>query len=267
MNNNLPSITPENEELTKELAHLHTEFLDLFTRHKDMVENESIILTSLYLEKLGHLQLELLKKQTEASRLKMKMNLIQAAFNRNEQPDLEAIDILIEKRLKDYYARIVAQSGALDEARNILSHLLSEEETRKLKETFRVLCKRLHPDLNPHQTEAEKDLFIEVKAAYDLQQISELQKILLFLDESVNENILLLSGNEKKDRIAHLRENIEVLKDKIALLNLSFPFNMAELIYNEEELSLRQEELRNQIRASEVEIEKYSNIINLMTDE
>jgi hypothetical protein len=57
MNNSTPAVTWENEELTRELERLHLEFLDLFTHHKDMVENESVILTSLYLEKLGHLQL------------------------------------------------------------------------------------------------------------------------------------------------------------------------------------------------------------------
>jgi hypothetical protein len=67
MNNNLPSLTQDNEALTAKLEQLHLEFIDLFTRHKDMIENESVILTSLYLEKLGHLQLELLQKQTEAA--------------------------------------------------------------------------------------------------------------------------------------------------------------------------------------------------------
>ncbi len=267
MHNNLPAITPENEQLSSELEQLRLEFLDLFTRHKDMVENESLILTSLYLEKLGHLQLELLQKQTEASRLKMKMKLIQAAFNRNEQPDLEAIDLIIAKRLNAYYASIEAQSIALDDAMKVLSHLLSEEDTRKLKETFRVLCKRLHPDLNPNQTEAEKDLFIKVKAAYDLQQISELQKILLFLDESVNENIQHLPGNEKKDRIAHLRKNIEALNDKIERLKQSFPFTVEALINDQEVIARMQDKLREQIRIAEEEINKYSNIINLMTDE
>ena len=174
------AITEANEKLTNELTRLHLEFLELFTRHKEMVENEAVVLTSLYLRKLGHLQLELLEKQTEASRLKMKMNLIQAAINRNEQPDLNAIEQLLNKRLQKYYSQIEAQSAELDQARNVLSHLIPPEEVVKLRETFRVLCKRLHPDLNPNQTEAEKDLFIKVKAAYDLQRLSDLQQICSF---------------------------------------------------------------------------------------
>ncbi len=74
MIDNFLVITPENAALTHELEQLHLQFLDLFTKHKEMVESESVLLTSIYFEKLGHFQLEQLQKQTEASRLKMKMN-------------------------------------------------------------------------------------------------------------------------------------------------------------------------------------------------
>ena len=261
------AITEANEKLTNELTRLHLEFLELFTRHKEMVENEAVVLTSLYLRKLGHLQLELLEKQTEASRLKMKMNLIQAAINRNEQPDLNAIEQLLNKRLQKYYSQIEAQSAELDQARNVLSHLIPPEEVVKLRETFRVLCKRLHPDLNPNQTEAEKDLFIKVKAAYDLQRLSDLQQILLYLDDSTIEKLELVSGNEKMERIENLKATMLALKDKIELLKSCFPFNVAELVYDEVQISLQQEELRNQIKIVEEECAKYTNILTLMTDE
>jgi len=267
MSNSLPTFTSENEEQTRKLEFLHLEFLDLFTRHKDMVENESVILTSLYLEKLGRLQLELLEKQTESSRLKLKMNLIQAAINRNEQPDLRSIELEIQARLQNYYAQIEAQSIALDEAKQVLSHLISEEETQKLKEIFRVLCKRLHPDLNPNQTEEEKDLFINVKAAYDLQRLSDLQNILLYLNEPSKEKLILISSDEKIERIKHLENQVINLKFKIEQLKLNFPFSIEKLILNEDYIVRKQNELRIQIKTSEEEIIKYSNIINIMADE
>ena len=267
MSNSLPTFTSENEEQTRKLEFLHLEFLDLFTRHKDMVENESVVLTSLYLEKLGRIQLELLEKQTEASRLKMRMKMIQAAINRDEKPDLKAIELEIQARLQNYYVQIQAQSAAIDEARKVLSHLISEEETQELKEIFRVLCKRLHPDLNPNQTEDEKDLFIKVKAAYDLQRLSDLQDILLYLDDSDKEKLVLISGDEKVVRIKHLENQVSSLKLKIDQLKQSFPFSIEELIYNEDYIVRKQEELRSQIKTSEEEIIKYSNIINIMADE
>lgn len=267
MNNTKPALTPKNEEQTKQLASLQLEFLDLFTRHKVMVEDESVILTSIYLEKLGHLQLELLEKQTEASRLKMKINLIQAAINRDEKPDLNAIELELNARLQSYYAQIQTQSAALNEAKMVLSHLISEEETQKLKEVFRVLCKRLHPDLNPNQTEEEKDLFIKVKTAYDLQQISELQNILLYLDDSTKEKLDLISSDEKIERIKQLENQVISLKLKINQLKQSFPFHLEELIRDENYIVAKQEELQIQIKTIEEEVVRCLNIINIIADE
>lgn len=267
MSNNVPTLSAENKKLTEQLALLHLEFLDLFTLHKNMVENESGILTSLYLEKLGKLQLEFLEKQTEASRLKMKKKLIQAAINRDEKPNFKAIELEVFTRLEKYYAQIQEQAAALDDANMVLSNLISEEESQKLKELFRVLCKRLHPDLNPKQTEEEKDLFIKVKAAYELQRIGELQNILLYLDDTTKEKPLLVSREEKVDRIQHLENQIATLKEKIELLKQSFPFNMEDKILDEEYILLKQEELRSQIKTAEGEITKTLNILNILVDE
>ncbi|HAG16164.1 MAG TPA: hypothetical protein DCG69_06515 [Bacteroidales bacterium] len=267
MKSNLPAFTKENEEMTKKLEILRLEFVDLFTQHKDMLENESVILSALYLERLGYLQLELLEKSTETARQKMKMKLIQAAINRDETPNLQAIELELNKRLQGYYAQIQAQSAALDEARSVLSHLMTEEETAKLKEIFRLLCKRLHPDLNPNQSEEQKDLFVKVKAAYELKRLEELQYILLYLDDSNIEKLIFIHSNEKLERIRQLENNITVLNEKIVQLEKSFPFNIKAFLFDEAKIQEKQTEIKTQISHFEAEIAKYVNIINIMTDE
>lgn len=267
MNYNLPSLSGSNEELTAKLEQLHIEFLDLYTRHKDMIENESDILSSVYLEKLGHLQLECLKKQAQAASLKMKMNFIQAAINRDEKPDLIQIENLISERLRDYYDQIKAQSAALEDARKVLSNLIPEDEAQKLKEIFRVLCKRLHPDLNPNQSEEEKDLFVKVKTAYELGLLFDLQNILIYLDEYKNESLLKLTPDNKQARIIHLQKNIDLLKEKINQLNQTFPFNIKDLIFDDQYIVNKQQEVISKIESLEEEISRYINIINIMIDE
>jgi len=261
------ALNAEDEQLTTELKQLNAEFLDLFILHKGMVENESVILTSLYLEKLGHLQLELLHKRTRVAHLKMKMQMIQAAINRNETPDLAAIEKEISKSLENYYAEIEAQAANLERARKVLDSLLSEEETQKLKEIFRLLCKKLHPDLNPGQSEEEKDLFIEVKAAFDLQKINELQKILLYVEGFGNKKPQAATVGDKKERIERLKKNIALLREKIQQLEENFPFSMKDLIFDERFVAKSRENLQNQIRECENEIKKYQNYISIMINE
>jgi len=149
----------------------------------------------------------------------------------------------------------------------MLSNWISPDSIFEKSRISLMICKRLHPDLNPNQTEDEKDLFIKVKASKDLQKLSELKKILLILDELCTENLTLTSGDEKLKRVKHLERNISDLKEKIAQLKQSFPFSIEELIFNEEAVRQKQEEIQNQIKNIEKEIDKYSNIISIMIDE
>ncbi|MFM7725459.1 MAG: hypothetical protein ACKO7B_02060 [Flavobacteriales bacterium] len=261
------TITPENAALNERLQELHIAFTKAYVEHKHMVEDEAPILTSWYLDKLGGLQLRLLENQTELSRIKMKISLIQAAINRNEKPDWNAINREIETRLEKYYKQIEEQSRAVDSAQKVLSSLLSEEDAKKLKEVFYVLCRRLHPDVNPGQTEEEKDLFVKVKAAYDLQNLQELQRILLLLEEGGNADIATHSSDEKRRRIEQLEKNIAELKGKMMQLEQSFPFNMRALLSDEEQLAGRQDEIQEEIDRVAEEIAKQQAILDLLEDE
>ena len=73
------------------------------------------------------------------------MKLIQAAINRNEQPDLQAIEKSIDKKFRDYYAEIEAQAAALDQAKEVLSHLVSEEDTLKPKRVVSGTLQKTSP--------------------------------------------------------------------------------------------------------------------------
>lgn len=256
------SQTPENKALSDEIVKLNAGFLELFTQHKEMVDEEPVIY-SMYLNRLGYLVFELFGKKTEYSRLKMKMELIQSAINRNEKPDLPNIELKLNDQLSDYYKQIEVNAEMLQEAQEVLKNLLPPEFTAELKEVFRVLCKKLHPDLNPDQPESDKELFLRVKAAYDLNDLLELKKILLYLDSYSDAPPTLLTSDDKKQRIEFLKNNIESLKEKIKSLTESFPYNMKQLISDDEKIAVEQEAMKNQISFYEKEIINYEAFIEL----
>lgn len=249
------------------LTELRKRFLDLYTKHKFMIENDMLVLNSIYLEKIGHLQLKLLQKQAESARYKMKMMLLQAAVNRNEKPNLEEIEQQVEAKMQSHYARINEQAMAIEAAKHVLSNMMSEEDSRKLKELFRLLCKRLHPDLNPGLTREEIDLFVKVKAAYELQDTAELQGILLYLDGAGSDNPLDLTPEERMARIQRLEKSINELDIKINELRMSFPFNIEEQIMDNNYIAGRQEEINAQCYAVDNDIAQYKEIISLILDE
>jgi hypothetical protein len=193
--------------------------------------------------------------------------MIQAAINRNEKPDLDSINREVTAKLEQYYRQIAEQSAALDAAKSVLSGLLSTDETKKLKEVFYVLCKRLHPDLNPGQSADDCDLFIKVKAAYDLQNLAELQRILLFLEDGKSHDLLTHSADEKRSRIDQLEKNISALRDKMDQLRLEFPFTMKELLYDAERLESEKDAIDKQVALLNEEIAKQESILDLLSDE
>ena len=263
----MADLIPTNDPSVKILVELRKEFLDLYTKHKYMVENDLLILNSIYLEKIGHLQLKLLNKQAEAARCKFKMMLLQAAVNRSERPDIDQIEQQVEAKMQNHYARINEQAMAMEAAKHVLSNLMSEEDSGKLKELFRLLCKRLHPDLNPDLTEEEQDLFVKVKAAYELKDITELQGILLYLDGTGGDNPLNLTPQERAERIKNLEKSINGLNVKIEELRMSFPFNIEKQIMDDNYIAGRQEEINAQCFAADNDIAQYKEIISLILDE
>ena len=100
-----------------------------------------------------------------------------------------------------------------------------------------------------------------------MQRLSDLQNILLYLDDSNKEKLILISSDEKVERIKHLENQLISLKEKIDQLKQSFPFNIEDLIQDEDYIVQKQEELRIQIKMAEEEIVKASKIINIMADE
>jgi hypothetical protein len=144
---------------------------------------------------------------------------------------------------------------------------MSEEDSGKLKELFRLLCKRLHPDLNPDLTEEEQDLFVKVKAAYELKDITELQGILLYLDGTGGDNPLNLTPQERAERIKNLEKSINGLIVKIEELRMSFPFNIEKQIMDDNYIAGRQEEINAQCFAADNDIAQYKEIISLILDE
>ena len=77
-------------------------------------------------------------------------------------------------------------------------------------------------------------MWVKVKAAYDLQRLSDLQNILLYLDDSNKEKLILISGDEKVERIKHLENQVINLKFKIDQLKRSFPFSIEESILDDD---------------------------------
>jgi hypothetical protein len=106
-----------------------------------------------------------------------------------------------------------------------------------------------------------------VKAAYDLQQLDELQRILLYLDMRESSDFTSQVTDEKQQRIEHLEKSIAGLKEKMAQVEGAFPFTMRELLGDEAALAEKKAEIQSFIQSQEEEIVKQLTILDIIVHE
>ena len=85
-------ISPERRKLQQQYNGLKKLFSELTEKRDAMDQYEGPKLCSVYLELIGQLEYERLALQVEVKTLQMRRDLLQAFINRDEKPDLNAIE-------------------------------------------------------------------------------------------------------------------------------------------------------------------------------
>lgn len=258
-------ITPENKELRARYEMLKREFSELFSLKNEMISHDLPYLTSLYLELIGRKLYEVYCLSLELSILKQRMTLLQAYVNRNEVPDVKAVDKIINVQFAEYQNRIEEEAKKLAAARDYLlkGSLLSEEETKELRTIYFMIVKRLHPDVNPNLNEKDNELFIKAQAAYEMLDLDSLRLILISLDL---DNPPPVEAYKLEEMVEKLTENVRELQSQIDKLNLEFPFILKEKLINEEWVKSELESAQKEIEAYKIEIEKYKKYVILLEE-
>lgn len=258
-------LTIENKMLQMRYDILKKEFPELFARKNEMLGQEEQILTALYLAVLGQKQHQKFCLTVDIKMIMQRISLFQAYFNRNELPDVADIDQKMEKQFAEYHQKIDAEAKRIALAKAFLKEgFLSEGEVKKLREVYRLIVKKLHPDINPWVTEHEKDLFVKAQAAYDLNDLTTLNAILLTIEMSASSTAV--EPIDLKAQVAILEAHVDKLKDLIAELEKQFPFTFREKLADEAWIAAEKQQLETEIVALTKEKKKYSEYILLLEE-
>lgn len=203
---------------------------DLYKRYvRLLLEKEKIVKTNFqvqqrFIELFGDLRLEMLKVEIEIAKIKKEMEYLVRKKNRNESYDLEEMDDFVNQALEGMRAQYERMKEEQTQLKN--KKILSQEEVKEVKRLYRRLVKLVHPDLNPHQTKEQKELWHQLQEAYrnnDLVWLRELNVLIVFKTK----------GHEEVE-IEDLEDKIEVMREEIALLKEEDLYQMRELVFDEE---------------------------------
>ncbi len=259
------TLSPERAILYEQLITLRKEYAAVYTQHDSMISQERDTIYIVYLNTIGKDLYENYCLSVEIGSLKLMVEAAQAALNRNEVPNMIEIELIVKQQMDKYYKQMQQQADELEQAQK--ATFVDEDKTKELKDTYRLLVKRLHPDLHPNQPDYLNDLFLQIQTAYHTQNLEVLQSVLLRLNmEQMDKGDELFTTDTITTHIESLKSQIEKLKKKIIDLEKSFPFCYRNLLTDEEWVKMELNRLKEERIHLEKEKHIYTERLNLLKE-
>lgn len=206
-----------------------------------------------YVLEFGTYEYSLYKVELEIDKLKRKLKLIQTEINHENEIDMDKIEEKVSKEFEEHEKQLQDQIEEIRLLEETKVEKLSESNSKKLKQIYRMLVKRLHPDLNPNPSFLEISLFIRATNAFKKGNLEELESIVAILpNESTDEN----------PEIDNLRDLVKSYEDKIVKLKKDYPYNKKELLENRKSGNEYKKMLIELIDDRKKDLNKLKNKIN-----
>ncbi len=239
---------PEFVTLKAEVEKLRTEISMLLLERDELRLVVCKNIETAYMLSLGSIEYKAYELHCELLRLKRKIDLVQAKKNRQEKVVLSAIEEQLDEEFTEYQRQLDEQINKMNKA---LDHskgrVLTDEETKEIKKTYRNIVKALHPDLHPDITPAQIQLFQNAVQAYENGDLNSLRIISEMVAEPVipeqSENGLTILTKEKE----RLTRTLELIREQISEIKATYPYTMKDLVEDPEKIAEKKKELEDTI--------------------
>ena len=267
-------ISPLKKQLKEEYERLQLEYSALVTKREDMNSFEGPRLEALYMDTIGMLQYDVLKLQYDIAVLKTERDMLQSYENRGEEPDTITIKLKVQLVMDSFDEQLKREEEKIKEAKEFIKQHMEEEDKQKeadkieIKQIFKRLVHRLHPDLHPEQTEWERELFLRVQKAYGDEDLETLRKLESELDAGMPFTAVENGTVEQwQERVQKLKDQIADIRTEIEDMQRKFPFNYRDKLYDQEWVAGRKEELSVMKEQLTAEKERLKKIVAILKGE
>lgn len=199
-------------ELLQQLRQTRRELADLLFQQQQLLWVVGPNLEAQFANSIGRYDQELQQLQLQIRRTRRHLEIRRAAWQKSQTLEAEQVERQLDEEFLDWRRRLLEEEERQEAQQQRLRRLRSPETSSILRSLYRQLVKRLHPDLHPHQDEAQKRLWFEVQQAYQWADWKRLETLLACCDEDFEESpeeLLRL-----KERLARLSEELQALRQQ-----------------------------------------------------
>lgn len=236
-------------KLREECETLRSGLVSLLVERDHLLTVTKPYLEALYLAKLGDLKLALLELQVENRRSRRRLEMMRAAVNCGQTPDMAAIEDQLDRELAEWHARLECERARVVAATRRIANLMSSEEAAELRRLFKSLARRLHPDVCADKAPEAVALWVAIQAAYSDGDLAGLRALALVADglgpaPEVAGNVDALRS--RRDELA--RQVVEVAA-QLATIKATWPFTLMESLDDSGWVEAQRKEFRQMIEA------------------
>jgi len=257
-------LTPETLKLQEEVTALEKQLGELILERDELLNAVKPNLEAKYQKKIGYRELERFGMELEARKMKRKIELVQKAINRQEAIITEKIEDQLDKEFKEWYKKIDERYQKLQDAENQLSGLMTKRESEEFKKLYHELVFKLHPDLNPDQTENEKILWNKVQQAYvngDLEEVRLLRILIDTYEGTIEQSSSIEILEKRKTKLA---EQIHKITGQLNKMKTQFPFNLIDKLNDTDWVQLKLKDLSKKIDYWEDKLIKFTELFEIL---
>lgn len=198
---------------------------------RDRCRKEAKLAETRYIHTFGDLITAVFKQKIECISLKKMLSYCLSYVNRNENIDLNNVLIKIKVEMTQYHTQLKEMIAENEMCKKL--EKISESDALRVKQIYRRIAKKLHPDLNPQTEQHEEllELWQRNVIAYRCNNLEELEAV-----EVLTEQALANLGQEKTlVDIPDIDEKIEEIRKEIKKIKSTDPY-LYRIILNDNEL-------------------------------
>lgn len=248
--NSDPYVHPDFDSLYEENTAMRG---DLAALYEDLEYINRVTIPSTqtsYLIKVGALRVEALQTQIEVMRTRRRIALLRSYLERGERVHLAALNHRVDREFGEWDERLRREVNQIDQAKARFSSLAPSEDENEVRSLYRLLARKLHPEINSEQSDEAKSLWPSVQTAYIWSDVFQMKSLLIMADDYPE-------SYEMPNDIAGMRRNNAALKGKIASMSAKVEnlkqhpaFEWKKVLDDPELLASEQSKLRSEIQHS-----------------
>ncbi len=237
---------PEYESVRAEVARLREEIVVVRTQLDRATGVETELLKAEYGKRFGRLELELTRKYYRFRLLRRRIDLVRSYLNRGAEPDMEAIDAILDAEAEEYNQVLRRKAADAERASKMTFREYSDEEAVQAKKLYQQVVRALHPDLHPGATPDDIACLQQAVEAYNSGDLATLEAIAVLVECGEKKNDEPSCIDSLRKRCEQYRDTLSKLALRLKKVRSSFPFDQAELLSKPENVMKRIQDLKEE---------------------